>query len=58
MDLPTKAITELSRSTKIWGEFDVLVLGGGPAGIAAVTAAARLGQQALLMLRNSTLHLL
>ena len=33
-------IAEPARSTPVWGEYDAVVLGGGPAGIAAATAAA------------------
>jgi hypothetical protein len=40
---------EPSRQTPIYGEFDVVVLGGGPAGIAAASSAARLGQSTLLV---------
>ena len=47
MEIP--AITEPARQTPVLGEFDVVVLGGGPAGIAAATAAARGGRRALLI---------
>ena len=48
--IPTApSLTEPSRSTPIWGEFDVVVVGGGPAGIAAAAAAARAGRQTLLI---------
>lgn len=43
------AITEPSRQTPVFGAFDVVVLGGGPAGIAAATASARLGRSTLLV---------
>jgi ribulose 1,5-bisphosphate synthetase/thiazole synthase len=43
------SIAEPSRDTPIWDEFDVVVLGGGPAGIAAATATARLGERCLLI---------
>lgn len=42
-------ITEPSRQTPVFGTFDVVVLGGGPAGIAAATAAARGGRSTLLI---------
>jgi hypothetical protein len=44
-------IFEPARQTPLYGEFDVVVLGGGPAGITAAAAAARLGQRTLLIER-------
>jgi hypothetical protein len=44
-------ITEPERRTELYGEFDVVVLGGGPAGIAAATAAAMHGRRTLLIER-------
>jgi len=44
-----RTLTEPSRETPVWGEYDVVVLGGGPAGIAAATAAAQTGQSTLLV---------
>jgi len=44
-------LTEPSRQTPILGEYDVVVLGGGPAGIAASVAAARAGRSTLLIER-------
>ncbi|MBC7603038.1 MAG: FAD-dependent oxidoreductase, partial [Ramlibacter sp.] len=44
-------LNEPSRDTPIYGEFEVVVLGGGPAGIAAAVAAARAGRTTLLIER-------
>lgn len=46
-----KHITEPSRQTPIHGEYDVVVLGGGPAGMAAAVAAAQSGRKTLLVER-------
>lgn len=45
----TVFVTESSRQTPVFGEFDVVVLGGGPAGIAAAASAAKAGQSTLLI---------
>lgn len=46
-----RSLTEAARQTAVWGEYDVVVLGGGPAGIAAAVAAARAGRSTLLVER-------
>jgi len=49
--LPSKTIEEPARQVPLYGEFEVAVLGGGPAGIAASVAAARAGRRTLLIER-------
>src|SRR5436190_6744456 len=44
-------IHESARQTSVFGEYEVVVLGGGPAGIAAAVAAARAGRSTLLVER-------
>ncbi len=46
-----EAIIEPSRQTPVLGEYEVVVLGGGPAGIAAAVTAARAGRSTLLIER-------
>jgi hypothetical protein len=46
-----KEINEPSRKTPLFGEYEVVVLGGGPAGIAAALAAGRSGRSTLLIER-------
>src|SRR4029077_20137431 len=49
--LPTKTITEPARQIPLYGEYEVVVLGGGPAGIAASVAAARAGRRTFVLER-------
>src|SRR5690348_13038698 len=44
-------LTEPARDIPIDGEYDVVVLGGGPAGVAAAAAAGALGRKVLLVER-------
>ena len=49
--MPPGTITEPARKVPVYGEYEVAVLGGGPAGIAAAVAAARAGRRTLLVER-------
>jgi FAD dependent oxidoreductase len=51
MNDPLGMVVEPSRETPVYGEFDVVVIGGGPAGIMAASAAARAGQSTILLER-------
>jgi len=44
-------VNEPARETPIFGEFDIVVIGGGPAGIVACAAAANFGRSVLLIER-------
>jgi len=44
-----RMITEPERRTPLWGEYEVVVLGGGPAGISAALAAGRSGRKTILI---------
>jgi hypothetical protein len=46
-----RTLSEPARQTPVWGEYEVVVLGGGPAGMAAAVAAARAGRKTLLVER-------
>src|SRR5258707_4851446 len=50
-NLPSKTIEEPARQIPVYGEYEVVVLGGGPAGIAAAVAASRAGRSTLLIER-------
>jgi hypothetical protein len=47
----TALVAEPARNTPVYGEFDVVVIGGGPAGMTAAAAAARAGRSTLLVER-------
>ena len=49
--MPSKTVEEPARQIPLYGEYEVAVLGGGPAGIAAAVAAARAGRRTLLIER-------
>ena len=49
--MPIQTIEEPARQLQVYGEYEVVVLGGGPAGIAAAVAAARAGRRTLLIER-------
>ncbi|MCP3460966.1 FAD-dependent oxidoreductase [Bradyrhizobium sp. CCGUVB23] len=46
-----KSIQEPARQVPLYGEYEVVVLGGGPAGIVAAASAARAGRRTLLIER-------
>jgi hypothetical protein len=48
---PMRMLSEPARTTPVIAETEVLVLGGGPSGIAAAAAAARAGRRTLLVER-------
>src|SRR3989304_4489972 len=51
MSAASPTVFEPARQTKVYGEFDVVVFGGGPAGIAAAIAAGRFGRSTILVER-------
>jgi hypothetical protein len=46
-----KTVQEPARQVPVYGEYEVAVLGGSPAGVAAAVAAARAGRRTLLIER-------
>lgn len=54
-DVKDKTITEPERQTPVYGDSEVLVVGGGPAGFAAAIAAARAGAEVTLVERYGCL---
>jgi ribulose 1,5-bisphosphate synthetase/thiazole synthase len=51
MNTSPLTLEEPSRQTPVLGEYDVVILGGGPAGIMAATSAARAGSRTILVER-------
>ncbi len=49
--MPASTIEEPARRVPLYGEYEVVVLGGGPAGIVAAASAARAGRRTLLIER-------
>ena len=55
MTIAAATVREPAREIPVVDEADVVVIGGGPAGIASATAAARLGVSVLLVERGGLL---
>src|SRR5262245_53738157 len=51
MDHASKVLLEPERQVAVHGEYEIVVLGGGPAGIAAAAAAGMHGRRTLLVER-------
>jgi hypothetical protein len=49
--VPPQTIHEPARDVPVYGEYEVVVLGGGPAGLAAAASAAQQGRKTLLIER-------
>src|SRR5436305_2495692 len=50
-DVPPRTISEPAREVPLYGEYEVAILGGGPAGIAAAVASAGVGRLTLVIER-------
>ena len=46
---PAKTVRQPASAVPVWGEYDIVVVGGGPAGHAAAIAAGRAGQRVLMV---------
>ncbi len=49
--MPSSHVTEPTRETPVYGDYEVVVVGGGPAGIAAAIAAGRSGRSTICIER-------
>ncbi len=56
MTAAARSIREPERQVPLFGEYEVIVVGGGPAGIAAAGAAAAHGRKTLLVERYGSLR--
>jgi hypothetical protein len=49
--MPLPHVTEPSRETPVYGDYEVVIVGGGPAGLAAAIAAGRSGRSTIVIER-------